>query len=126
MQAKNGTSLGHEVTLNFVTEGTTAVSPTIAEEQRNETPTAATAQNNEAVDDNKTVTSVNENTDAKTESKTDLKTNTETESSSQIGDQPAKQSAPVAKEQQKQYAGYLLVAGIILLAAAGFTYYRKK
>lgn len=127
LQAKNGTSLGHEVTLNFVTEGNATVSPTTTEVQPNDKPTASTAEKNTAVS-NENATSETEKTNVKTESETesDLKTNIEPESSSQIEDQPAKQSVPAAKEQQKQYAVYPLVAGIILLAAAGLIYYRKQ
>jgi hypothetical protein len=127
LMAKNGTSLGHEVTLNFVTEGTAAAAPAAVETQPKESPTISTTEKNTAVS-NDNVTSGTEKADVKTksESQSGLKTNTEPEASSQLADQPAKQSVPAAKEQQKQYTGYPLVAGIILLVAAGLIYYRKQ
>lgn len=129
LMAKNGTSLGHEVILSFVTEGMALASPAAPETQHNESPKVSITEKISVVNNENTTLETgkpDEKIETKTES--DLKTNIEPEASSQIEDQhqPAKQSVPAAKEEQKQYAVYPLVGGIILLAGAGLNYYRKQ
>ena len=128
LTAKNGTSLGHVVTLNFVTEGTATAAPTAPETQPDDSATASTAENN-AAESGQTITSETEKTgDVKTEVKenTDLQTTSEINTDNQVKDQPVQQPAPMAEEQQDSYAIYLLAAGIALLAASGYAYYRKR
>ena len=128
LTAKNGTSLGHVVTLNFVTEGTATAAPTAPETQPDDSATASTAENN-AAESGQTITSETEKTgDVKTEVKenTDLQTTSEINTDNQVKDQPVQQPAPIAEEQQDSYTIYLLAAGIALLAASGYAYYRKR
>lgn len=128
LTAKNGTSLGHVVTLNFVTVGTPAASPTAPETQPDDSATASSAENNAAESD-QTITSETEKAgDVKTEinENTDLQTTSEINTDNQVKDQPVQQPAPMAEEQKDSYTIYLLATGIALLAASGYAYYRKR
>ncbi len=128
LTAKNGTSLEHEVTLNFVTEGTATASSTEPEEQPDNSPTVSTAETNNG-ESNQTITSKTEKTeDVKTEVKenAELPTTAEINTDNQVKDQPVQQPAPIAEERQDSYAIYLLATGIALLAASGYAYYRKR
>jgi len=119
LQAKNGTSLGHEVTVKFVTAGTAAASPepapaspTTVEEQPNDQQTSSKTEDKSTTISDKPQTTETEKTEAET--------------SSQVEDQPTKQSAPVTQKQTNSYANYLLAAGLILLVASGYIYFRKN
>jgi len=123
LQAKNGTSLGHEVTVNFVTAGTAPVaqepvvipsSPTPVKEEANQQPADSSQvdKSKESIQTPAAKEKVQETTVKVKENQVSLKKDepqTKTESS-----------------QSKSNAIYELLGGVVLLAAAGYIYFKKR
>lgn len=127
LQAKNGTSLGHELTVNFVTAGTAEVSPplvptapttpTTDEEQPDDNQTISKPEDETIVANDKPETKETENTEIIKENK--IETKAEQQSTRQV-------EAKSAKEQANSYPAFLIAAGLILLAALVYIYFRKR
>jgi len=119
LQAKNGTSLGHEVTVNFVTAGSAS--------QAVETkPVSATGQ--EPAKTNQTAATTVEKNTAVSGSEPNSST-TEITQTLEVKEQPAEEKSPVSEpgqNNQKSNAIYGVAAGLILLAALGYVYFRKR
>lgn len=131
LQAKNGTSLGHEVTVKFVTAGTVVVSPqpapvtpTTVPKQPYDTEASSKPEEKSAVTNDKPETTELQKTEITKENKIENKA--APESSQQVKDQSAKQSTPLTKNRANPYAAYLIVAGLVLLAALGYIYIKKR
>ncbi len=118
LQAKNGTSLGHEVTVNFVTAGA-------ASQPGDTTPLSATGQ--EPANTNQTAaTTVEKNTAVSSAANSST---TEITQTSEVKEQPAEEKSPVSEpvqNKQKSNTTYAVAAGLILLAALGYVYFRKR
>lgn len=124
LQAKNGTSLGREVTVEFVTAGTAAVSPqpvpaapAANKEQPDNSQASSKPEEKTAVTNDKTQASEIEKTEMVKENK--IETKAEQQPASQV-------EAKTAKKQDNSYSAYLIAAGLILLAALGYIYYKKR
>lgn len=132
LQAKNGTSLGHEVTVKFTTAG--------AAEESSQTPTTPTtvekeqaAQKTNTTSGEKTsVTSSKDNADTmdKTEVKKDSNKEADTKAKPeniQVEDQKSEKSTPLTQKQKtNSYTAYLIAIVFLLLAALGYIYYKKR
>jgi len=119
LQAKNGTSLGHEVTVNFVTIGaasqpveSTPVSDA-GQEQANTIQSAPTT-----VEKNAAASSSEPNSPATVKVQT-----------TEDKVQPAEDKSPTAEpvqDKQKSNTTYAMAAGLILLVILGYVYLRKR
>jgi len=119
LQAKNGTSLGHEVSVNFVTAG-------VATKPVETTPVSATGQ--EPANTNQTVNTTAEKNAAVSGSEPNSST-TKITQTSEVKEQPAEEKSPVSEpgqNKQKSNTTYAVAAGLILLAALGYVYFRKR
>lgn len=131
LQAKNGTSLGHEVTVKFITAGTAVVSPqpapvapTTVPKQPADTQASSKPEEKSAVTNDKPETTELKKTEITKENKIENKA--VPESSQQVKDQSTKQALPLTKNKTKSYAVYQLAAGVVLLAAAAYIYIKKR
>ena len=118
LQAKNGTSLGHEVNVNFVTAG--------AAFQPVETKPISAAGQEPANTNQTAATTVEKNT---TVSSAANSSTTEMTQTSEVKEQPAEEKSPVSEpgqNKQKYNTTYAVAAGLILLAALGYVYFRKR
>ena len=119
LQAKNGTSLGHEVTVNFVTAG--AVSQPV------ETKPVSAAGQEPASTNQSAATTVEKNAAVfSSESNTPVAEKVQT-SDDKV--QPVQEKSPASEPVQnnrKTNTTYAVAAGLILLAAGGYVYFRKR
>lgn len=130
LQAKNGTSLDREVTVSFVTAGTAVkpapVAPASEIVSPNKEAKPAPAAENGAVE-NETPASLDSKKDAAlTEQKTSGVENTKVAQDKQVKNE---EKTPVKEEHQdepKPNRTYAIIAGVVLLAGAGYLQARKR
>ena len=120
LQAKNGTSLGHEDTVRFVTAG--VASKPVANMPASNTekePTTTSPSASTTIEKNAAVSS-------ETNSPTAEKAQTlEEAQTAEDKAQPVEEKTPESGPVQNKIT-YAIVAGLILLAALGYVYFRKR
>jgi len=119
LQAKNGSTLGHEVTVSFVAIGaavkpveTTPVSDTGQEQANTNQSVPTTVEKNAAVSSNEPNSPTAEK----------IQTSADNEKSG-VEQSPA--AAPLQNKQKSNQA-YAVAAGLILLVVLGYVYLRKR
>lgn len=131
LQAKNGTSLGHEVTVKFVTAGSAVVPPQPSpapvpparvEELPSDQQTSSEPDNKTANISDKSQTTTTEKNEMTKGNKIETKLKREPASSKQVEEH----STPLSQNQENSYAAYLIAAGLVLLAALGYVYFKKR
>ncbi|MEN6348239.1 MAG: Ig-like domain-containing protein [Syntrophomonas sp.] len=130
LQAKNGTSLGHEVTINFVTTGTAAqtVKP-VPDSDVQKNPANAAAQD---VSPSSPASSENKAAADKSMQTNEQKTQPENEPLGQTQEKKpeTKQNTADKKTNQtsspKPITAYVIIGGLILVAGAGYFYIKKR
>lgn len=125
LQAKNGTSLGHEVTVKFVTQGAAPLSPEPV------IPPAALDTAEDQTDDTKTNTGLTESKTTKTMENKIVETDqseptVEKKNVTQTKSQPVESPTPTPQAETNSYGLYMLAGGLVLLAASGYIYYKKR
>lgn len=141
LQAKNGTSLGHEAAINFVTAGT-AVKPapaartdeSVKPEETKPTPAADKSEvKNEAsalvASEKATVaeekTTVAENTQV-AEDKTEQSQNKQVNQVDQVDNEEKNPVNNNPQGESKSNRTYAIIAGLVLIAGAGYLQRRKR
>lgn len=131
LQAKNGTSLGHEVTVKFKTAAApaeTAKPVPTAPSTVDKLPDASVA-NQPAAGTDKTQTTV-KNNQVKSDEKTVSPQVTEQKDTvsatrNQTANKTAESSSPLSQKQQQDYL-WMAEVGLAVLAALGYLVYRKR
>lgn len=139
LQAKNGTGLGHEVTVKFTTAGTpadtgkpaetTPVVPSTVEKQPNESITdqPAAGTDNSTADKTQTIVDINQvkNDEKTVSSQVTEQKDTVSATKNQTGNKSVESSNPLTQKQKQGYL-WMAAAGLAVLAAAGYLVYRKR